>query len=80
DGIENSPILSFRCESVDSHDIAIILEDIQNIFVRSGALCSHLFIDELGQNSLVQLSTHIYNTEEQIITFIDTLKSIMEEI
>ncbi|MCK4973318.1 MAG: aminotransferase class V-fold PLP-dependent enzyme, partial [Candidatus Heimdallarchaeota archaeon] len=80
DGIENGPILSFRSESVDSHDIAIILEDIQNIFVRSGALCSHLFIDELGQNSLVQLSTHIYNTEEQIITFIDTLKSIMEEI
>ena len=80
DGIENGPILSFRSESVDSHDIAIILEDIQNIFVRSGALCSHLFMEEIKQNSLVQLSTHIYNTEEQITTFIDTIKSIMEEI
>lgn len=80
DGIENGPVLSFRSESVDSHDIAIILEDIQNIFVRSGALCSHLFMEEIGQNSLVQLSTHIYNTEEQIMTFIDTIKNIMEEI
>ena len=80
DGISNGPILSFRSESVDSHDIAIILEDIQNIFVRSGALCSHLFMEEIEQNSLVQLSTHIYNTEEQIMTFIDTIKNIMEEI
>jgi cysteine desulfurase/selenocysteine lyase len=79
-GVENGPILSFRSESIDSHDIAIILEDIQNILVRSGALCSHLFMEEIGQNSLVQLSTHIYNTEEQIMTFIDTIKSIMEEI
>ena len=80
DNIENGPILSFRSESVDSHDIAIILEDIENIFVRSGALCSHLFMEEIGQNSLVQLSTHIYNTEEQILTVVDTIKNIMEEI
>ncbi|MHA1345354.1 MAG: aminotransferase class V-fold PLP-dependent enzyme [Candidatus Heimdallarchaeaceae archaeon] len=80
DDIENGPILSFRSESVDSHDIAIILEDIENIFVRSGALCSHLFMEEIGQNSLVQLSTHIYNTEEQILTVVDTIKNIMEEI
>ncbi len=80
DGIKTGPILSFRSESVDSHDIAIILEDVQKILVRSGALCSHLFMEEIGQNSLVQLSTHIYNTENQILTFINTLKSIMEEI
>jgi len=80
DDIENGPVLSFRSESVDSHDIAIILEDIENILVRSGALCSHLFMEEIGQNSLVQLSTHIYNTEEQILTVVDTIKKIMEEI
>ncbi len=80
DSIENGPILSFRSESIDAHDIAIILEDIQKILVRSGALCSHLFMEEIGQNSLVQLSTHIYNTEDQILTFIETVKSIMEEI
>ena len=65
---------------VDAHDIAIILEDLQNIFVRSGALCSHLFVEEINQNSLVQVSTHIYNSEQEIETFLDTMQSIMEEI
>ena len=74
------PILSFRSETIDSHDIAIILEDLGNIIVRSGALCSHLFMDEINQNSLVQLSTHIYNTDQQISTFLETMKSIIEEI
>ncbi|MBY9001898.1 MAG: aminotransferase class V-fold PLP-dependent enzyme, partial [Candidatus Heimdallarchaeota archaeon] len=80
EGIEYGPILSFRSETVDSHDIAIILEDLQKIFVRSGALCSHLFMDEINQNSLIQLSTHIYNSEQEIETLIETMHNIMEEI
>ncbi len=74
------PILSFMSELVDAHDIAIILEDLSTIMVRSGALCSHLFMDEIKQDSLVQVSTHLYNTEEEIKVFTETLGSIMNEI
>ncbi|MHA1955069.1 MAG: aminotransferase class V-fold PLP-dependent enzyme [Candidatus Heimdallarchaeaceae archaeon] len=80
DGLEYGPILSFMSEEIDAHDIAIILEDLGKIFVRSGALCSHLFMDEIGEDSLVQVSTHIYNTEEDIRKFNELLNSIMEEI
>ncbi|MCG3226947.1 MAG: aminotransferase class V-fold PLP-dependent enzyme [Candidatus Heimdallarchaeota archaeon] len=79
-GLEYGPILSFMSEEIDAHDIAIILEDLGKIFVRSGALCSHLFMDEIGKDSLVQVSTHIYNNEEDIRKFNELLNSIMEEI
>jgi len=78
--IVHGPILSFMSDLIDAHDIAIILEDLSNILVRSGALCSHLFMDEIQKNSLVQVSTHLYNTEEEIKILIETLDSIMSEI
>ncbi|NPD88086.1 MAG: aminotransferase class V-fold PLP-dependent enzyme [Asgard group archaeon] len=80
DGVEYGPILSFMSEEIDAHDIAIILEDLGKISVRSGALCSHLFMDEIGMDSLIQVSTHVYNTEEDIRKFNELLRSIMEEI
>ncbi|MCG3220341.1 MAG: aminotransferase class V-fold PLP-dependent enzyme [Candidatus Heimdallarchaeota archaeon] len=80
DGLEYGPIISFMSEEIDAHDIAIILEDLGKIFVRSGALCSHLFMDEIGEDSLIQVSTHVYNTEEDIGKFNELLNSIMEEI
>ena len=80
DGLSYGPIISFFSEDIDAHDIAIILEDLANIYVRSGALCSHLFMDELKRESLVQVSTHLYNTKEDIVTLLETLESIMAEI
>jgi len=80
DGLSYGPIISFFSEDIDVHDIAIILEDLANIYVRSGALCSHLFMDELKRESLVQVSTHLYNTKKDIVTFIETLEAIMAEI
>jgi len=80
DGLSYGPVISFFSEDIDAHDIAIILEDLANIYVRSGALCSHLFMDELKRESLVQVSTHLYNTKEDIITLLETLESIMVEI
>jgi cysteine desulfurase/selenocysteine lyase len=80
EGMEFGQILSFTSTEIDAHDIAIILEDIGRVFVRSGSICSHLFMDEIGKDSVVQLSTHLYNTEEDIIKFNEVLKSIMEEI
>ena len=80
ENIVQGPIISFMSDIIDAHDIAIILEDLSNILVRSGALCSHLFMDEIQQDSLVQVSTHFYNTEEEIKILIETLDSIMSDL
>ena len=80
EGLTYGPIISFMCDDIDSHDISIILEDIAGIYLRSGALCSHLFMEEIKQESLVQVSTHIYNTEEEITELVEKLQDIMAEI
>jgi len=81
--IENAvygPIVSFGCDSIESHDVAMVLEEMRNIVVRSGALCSHLFMYEQKYNDLVRISTHLYNTEEEARIFVETLNEIMSGI
>ena len=80
DNLVFGPILSFFCEEIEAHDISIILEDLGKIHVRSGALCAHLFMNEIKRDSILQISTHLYNTKEEIKAFNEILHSIMDEI
>jgi len=75
--LDYGPILSFGCEKLEAHDIAMILEDTNNIIVRSGALCAHLFMYDQKYNDLVRVSTHLYNNFEEAETFIKIIKSII---
>lgn len=77
DGAKHGPITSFACKSLDANDIAIVLEELKGIIIRSGALCAHLFMYELPYNDIARVSTHLYNTEEEIKIFIETLHSIL---
>ncbi len=77
EGAEYGPIISFGSDKFEAHDVAMILEDTNNIISRSGALCSHLFMYEQKYNDLVRISTHLYNTKEEIKIFIDTLSKVV---
>jgi cysteine desulfurase/selenocysteine lyase len=77
EGVEHGTITSFVNEVLDANDIAIILDDMNKIIIRSGALCAHLFMYDLPYNDLARVSTHIYNTEEEIKIFLETLESIL---
>ncbi len=78
EGVEYGPILSFGCDKIEAHDLALVLDDIRSIQIRSGALCSHLYMYELKYNDIARVSTHIYNTEEEILIFLETLSSILD--
>ena len=56
-------------------------EDMYNIFLRSGYHCTHAFHHqhELDQGTL-RPSWYLYNTEEEVRTFIDALKEIMDTL
>ena len=77
EGAEYGPILSFGCEKIEAHDLAMVLDDVKNIQIRSGALCSHLYMYELKFNDIVRVSTHLYNTEEEIQIFLETVDSLV---
>ena len=77
DGAEYGPIISFGSDKFEAHDVAMILEDSNNIISRSGALCTHLFMYEQKYNDLVRISTHLYNSKEEIKILLEALTKIM---
>ena len=80
EGLNYGAILSFYTKQLDAFDIAIILEDLGKILVRSGTVCSNLVMSQLPVNTVTRISTHLYNTEEEINTFLETLSEIMNEM
>ncbi len=77
EGSEYGPIVSFGCEKLEAQDLALVLDDLKNIQIRSGALCSHLYMYELKYNDIARISTHLYNTEEEIKIFLETVESLV---
>ncbi len=57
----------------DAHDIAIILDETENIAVRSGAFCVHSWFNYRKCEAAVRASLYLYNTEEEARKFIDVL-------
>ncbi|MCE7740829.1 MAG: aminotransferase class V-fold PLP-dependent enzyme [Candidatus Heimdallarchaeota archaeon] len=77
---EYGSIVSFGSELIEAHDFALVLEDLKNIQVRSGALCSHLFMYELKYSDIVRISTHLYNTKEEITILLETISSLLKQM
>ena len=57
----------------DAHDIALVLDETENIEVRSGAFCVHSWFNYRKCDAAVRASVYLYNTEEEARKFIDVL-------
>jgi len=69
-------IVSFTVEFTkggDAHDIAIVLDETENIAVRSGAFCVHSWFNYRKCEAAVRASVYLYNTEEEAMKFVDAL-------
>lgn len=69
-------IISFTVEMLkggDAHDIALVLDETENIEVRSGAFCVHSWFNYRKCEAAVRASLYLYNTEEEVKKFIDVL-------
>jgi cysteine desulfurase/selenocysteine lyase len=74
---QRSGIITFTLEfpkGGDAHDIAIILDETENIAVRSGAFCVHSWFNYRKCEAAVRASLYLYNTEEEARKFIDALE------
>ncbi len=69
-------IISFTVEfpkGGDAHDIAIVLDETENIAVRSGAFCVHSWFNYRKCDAAVRASLYLYNTEDEARKFVDAL-------
>ncbi len=69
-------ILCFNIGELSSHDIALLLDETHNISVRSGMICTHPGLFSLGLEEVVQISTHLYNSKNEIDKLIEGLIEI----
>ena len=74
--LSSSNIISFTMENTIPHDVVLLLEEIGKVEVRSGRLCAHPGLDELNHEDVIQISTHIYNTLEDIDLLLQTITEI----
>jgi cysteine desulfurase/selenocysteine lyase len=74
DPSQRNGICSIICDNIDSHDIAILLDEAADVMVRSGMHCVHSWFNDKGiERGSLRASTYLYNTEEEVRLFAETL-------
>ena len=69
-------IVSFTIEGVDSHRIALMMDQMATIMVRSGQHCVHSWFNAHQIKGSVRASLYFYNTLEEAALFTSSLKKI----
>ena len=71
-------IVSFYIEGVDSHQVALMLDESANIMVRSGQHCVHSWFASRKIAGSVRASLYFYNTLEEAEVFVNQLKKVLQ--
>lgn len=69
-------IFSFYIEGIDSHRIALMLDQMASVMVRSGQHCVHSWFNAHQIKGSVRASTYFYNTLEEGSLLVENLKKI----
>lgn len=67
-------LISFNLEPIHPHDLAAILDSLNNIAVRAGHHCAQPVHEAMGIKATVRASFYVYNTEREIEKFIAAIQ------
>jgi len=71
-------VFSFNIDKTNPHEIAMMMDEMENICVRSGAHCVHSWFNEHKLNGSVRASLYLCNTIEECEKFVETLMKITD--
>ena len=72
-----SSLVSFNLKNVQHHQVALMCDSLSQIALRSGVFCTQPAMEVLGApQGAVRASLYIYNTEDEIRVFSETLGKI----
>lgn len=77
DPAKRGGILSLTFEKHEPHELAMLLDEAAGVMVRSGKHCVHSWFNANGINGSLRASAYLYNTEEEVKLFGDTLEEIL---
>ncbi|MBS7611582.1 cysteine desulfurase [Candidatus Bathyarchaeota archaeon] len=69
-------LVAFNVKGVNSHDVALLLDELENIAVRSGLHCAEPLHRRLKAQSSVRASFYIYNILEEVEILCNTVEKI----
>lgn len=78
-------IIGFVIPGLNMHELAMFLDEVHNIDIRSGAFCAHQLIDQLYEKhqmknshfGILQISFHYYTTKEDIVKLFLGIKEFL---
>ena len=71
-------VFSFNIEGLNSHDISMMLDNMDSIMTRSGMHCAHPFFISRNIDGCARASVYLYNDDSDIDRFITALKKLSE--
>ena len=72
-------IMSFNIDGLGAHDVAMMLDSIDGIMVRSGMHCAHPFFVSRKTEGSVRASVYLYNNRKDIERFASALEKVAEQ-
>lgn len=73
-----SNTFSFNIKNVDCHDVAMILDEVGNIMIRSGMHCVHAWFNHHNIRGSARAAVYLYNTENEMKFFCEKVAEIIE--
>ncbi|MDD3398001.1 MAG: cysteine desulfurase [Candidatus Methanomethylophilaceae archaeon] len=71
-----SSVFSFNLPGLGSHDVAMMVDEMAAVLIRSGMHCAHPYFYSRGINGCVRASTYIYNDEDDMHRLVDALLKV----
>lgn len=71
-------VFSFNIDGLNSHDIAMMLDNMGGVMIRSGMHCAHPFFVSRGIDGCARASVYLYNDESDVDRFAELLVKIAE--
>jgi cysteine desulfurase/selenocysteine lyase len=73
-----SGIISFYIDGMDMHQIALMLDEMFNVMIRSGQHCVHSWFNDKKIKNSARVSLCFYNTMEEAEIFINCMNRIIK--
>lgn len=71
-------VFSFNIDGMSPHDIAVILDEMDGIMIRSGLHCAHSLFQGKKLTGSARASVYLYNNNEDIDRFCNALRQAAE--
>lgn len=78
DPAKRGSIFSFNVKGLGSHDVAMILDEMDRIMIRSGMHCTHPYFLARGMDGCARASFYIYNSKADCERFVAAVRTLVE--